>query len=296
MSDHHNHNHTTDATEVDSVENQHTTSNETTSDNVNSSTHADSTSTGMTTADSQDLENSATDASHDSVSTNSTTATASSGVTVESDGYAHQTADAEHHDVQGLETNQNEIQGSVGDDVISGGVYNDVLEGGSGSDSLDAGAGDDILVGGGSSDTGVNHLDGGAGDDILIAAGHKTSQLDALFSANSLLNAVVHNDAKFADVANILDGTLATAAAQVENDFAIHSGNGNDLILNFHTATDKIVIDHNLNGSGILDSASVLEHMTVNGSNVSIDLGHGNSITLVGVDASSLSASDFVII
>ena len=223
-------------------------------------------------------------------------ATAPVTATLGSDGFEHQSADLNHTEVHGAEATHNAIQGSTGNDVITGGSQSDVLGGGNGSDTISAGAGDDILVGGGSSDAGINHLDGGAGNDILVAGGQKTSAFNDFFVANGTLNTAVHADAKFADVASILDGTLATTATQVENDFTIHSGSGNDLILNFHAATDKIVLDHTLNGSTIQDGASLFDHMVVNGSNVSLDLGQGNSITLVGVDASNLSAANFVIV
>jgi len=224
---------------------------------------------------------------------------------VDSDGFAHQKADLSHHEVRGDDGYRNAIEGSAGDDLIAGGGKDDVLSGGLGSDVISAGAGNDIVIGGGSRDTGINRIDGGSGDDILVAGGQKTSAFSALFAANPLLNTLVHADAKFADVADIIDGTSSTpgtlfgalgmASTPVENDFIIHSGNGNDLILNFHAATDKIVVDRVLNGVTI-DSASLLQHMVVNGSNVTIDLGQGNSVTLVGVDPAGLSAANFVVV
>jgi len=82
----------------------------------------------------------------------------------------------------------------------------------------------------------------------------------------------------------------------VQNSFEIHSSNGNDLILNFHASSDKIILDSGVNGSDIIDATSLFSHMTTVGSNVTFDLGLGNSITLVGVDVSSLMTSDFVFI
>jgi Ca2+-binding RTX toxin-like protein len=233
------------------------------------------------------------------------TAKAPAGVILDSDGFAHQNADLSHREVRGHDGYRNAIKGSDGDDVIVGGSRDDILSGGLGSDVISAGAGNDIVIGGGSRDAGINRIDGGPGDDILVAGGQKTSAFSALFAANPLLNTLVHADAKFADIADIIDGTSSTSAAlfgalgmastPVENDFIIHSGNGNDLILNFHAATDKIVVDRVLNGVTI-DSASLLQRMVVNGSNVTIDLGQGNSVTLVGVDPASLSAANFVVV
>jgi Ca2+-binding RTX toxin-like protein len=215
---------------------------------------------------------------------------------IESDGYEHHVADYTHNDLQGSLTNQNAIWGGDGDDILSGGNHNDVLDGGNGSDTLRAGTGDDILVGGGRDDHGINHFDGGAGDDILVAGGQKTNYFSDFFAANTTLTTVIHTDAKFASVANIVDGVANGLGNHVENDFHIHSGNGNDMVLNFHSETDHITLDRGINGSNIQDFDSLSEHITVQGNNMHIDLGKGNSITLVGIDPNSVSANDFVLI
>jgi Ca2+-binding RTX toxin-like protein len=216
--------------------------------------------------------------------------------TLGDDGFSHRHGDLGHRELHGDDSSHNAIRGSSGDDVITGGSQSDVLEGGHGSDDLRAGAGDDVLVGGGSDDTGLNHLEGGGGDDILVAGGHKTRGFDDFFATRDELKKALHADAKYADVVSILNGTVASSAPKVENHFAVHSGNGNDLILNFHAETDKIVLDRDLNGSTIKDAASMMHHLIINGSIAYLDLGHGNSIMLVGVDASKLSEFNFVIV
>lgn len=152
-----------------------------------------------------------------------------------------------------------------------------------------------------SANDGQNHIEatndhGTTGSAASASSVNKTMESDDFFAANATLNTAIHADAKFSDIASIVGGTLSGSNSKVENDFQIHGANGNDIILNFHAATDKIVLDHGLNGSDIQDSASLFNHLSVHGNNVSIDLGLGNSITLVGVDASSLSASDFIIV
>ena len=212
------------------------------------------------------------------------------------DGFSHRHGDLSHRELHGDDASHNDIQGSTGDDVITGGSQSDVLEGGHGSDDLRAGAGDDVLVGGGSDDVGLNHLEGGGGDDILVAGGHKTRSFDDFFATRDVLSKALHADAKYADVVSILDDTFASSAMEVENHFAVHSSNGNDLILNFHPETDKIVLDRDLNGSTIKDAASMMDHLIINGGIAYLDLGQGNSIMLVGVDASKLSEVNFVIL
>lgn len=215
---------------------------------------------------------------------------------IENDGYEHHVAESTHSDLQGSLTNQNAMWGSDGDDILSGGNHDDVLDGGNGSDTLTAGTGDDILVGGGRDDHGINHLDGGDGDDILVAGGQKTNFFSDFFAANASLNTVVHTDTKYAGVADILDGAVDGSGSLVENDFHIHSGNGNDAILNFHTDTDQITLNRGINGTNIQDFDSLSEFITISGNDVNINLGMGNSITLVGIDPSALSANDFILI
>lgn len=260
-----------------------------------SKTYANSQGTATLSGDDDLLGNSYLDDSNDN-EFGSDTETHSETHSIESDGYEHQIADSNHNEVQGSLTNQNAISGSDGDDILSGGNHNDVLDGGNGSDTLRAGTGDDILVGGGRDDQGINHFEGGDGDDILVAGGQKTNFFGDFFSANATLNVVIHTDTKFAGVANILDGLANGLGNQVENDFHIHSGNGNDAILNFHAETDHITLDRGINGSNIQDFESLSEHITVQGNNMHIDLGQGNSITLVGIDPNSVSANDFVLI
>lgn len=91
------------------------------------------------------------------------------------------------------ETNNDEIYGEAGDDLLIGGDGDDLLDGGLGSDAIYAGSGNDWLLGGDGDDqmsggydddrleggsgndsldggSGSDWLDGGAGDDILVAS------------------------------------------------------------------------------------------------------------------------------
>jgi Ca2+-binding RTX toxin-like protein len=253
-----------------------------------------STATSASGTDDHGKDSAADDHGKDSVVVGSTGTAAPA--TLGDDGFSHRHGDLGHRELHGDDASHNAIRGSSGDDVITGGSQSDVLEGGHGSDDLRSGSGDDVLVGGGSDDVGHNHLEGGGGDDILVAGGRKTRSFDDFFATRDVLKKALHADAKYADVASILDDTLVGSVSLVENRFAIHSDNGNDLILNFHTETDKIVLDRVLNGSTIKDAASMMDHLIINGGIAYLDLGHGNSIMLVGVDASSLSAANFVIV
>lgn len=85
-------------------------------------------------------------------------------------------------DIQGIEDQENRLEGSENSDQITGGNLDDILSGFAGSDVIDGGlgdngisggSGDDTLFGGDGDDTinsglGENIVDGEAGDDRLI--------------------------------------------------------------------------------------------------------------------------------
>lgn len=85
-------------------------------------------------------------------------------------------------DIQGIEDQENRLNGSESADIITGGDLDDILNGLGGADTINAGAGNDGIWGGAGDDElfgeagddsikgglGENILDGGAGDDRLI--------------------------------------------------------------------------------------------------------------------------------
>lgn len=224
---------------------------------------------------------------------------------VDDDGYEHHYGDTGGNTtgngqvatgsniVTGSLTSRNAIEGSDRDDIIHGGHQTDVIDGGDGNDHVEGNDGDDILIGGSSSDSGHNNFVGGAGDDIMVASGRKTRDFDHLVRNNAGLNQAIHTDAKFASVADIVDNDGVVSTGQ--NTFEFQSGNsGNDLILNFHVETDRLVIQRNINGSGIEDYLSLMSHVSKHDSNITFDLGNGNSVTLVGVEHSGFSLQNIL--
>jgi serralysin len=76
--------------------------------------------------------------------------------------------------------------------------------------------------------------------------------------------------------------------------FAFVSGSGGDKIADFNAIQgDKIQLEIGINASGIVDGASALAATVDVGANAVINLGGGHTITLIGVLAASLTASDF---
>ncbi len=219
-----------------------------------------------------------------------TTAGAPSGETEE-----HQSVSSGHHELHASGLGNAMLTGDSADDHLFGGQHDDVLDGNDGGDSLDGGDGSDILIAGGQTDLGANSLDGGAGDDVLIAGGAKTLELHDFLQAHPEVGDLVRTDARFTGAVSLIDAaptvTSATPAAAT-NTFAFHSDNGHDAIYNFHALGDKIQIDRGLNGSDITDIDSLVRHISVSGNDLSIDVGQGNSITLVGVDVAHLSADN----
>lgn len=198
--------------------------------------------------------------------------------------------------IQGNEHHHNFLRGGSHDANIHAGAMGDIIVGGSGNNTITGGDGDDIVLAGTSTSSGANIVNGGAGNDILIAAGTKTQQLnDFIQEHQSAVNAVLANS-KLADLSTVINGAVNNAGGGATNVFQMHSGRVHDQIYNFHAASDQLQIQAGINGSNIKDIASLLNHVTVSGSNLTVDLGAGNTVTLVGVDVAHLSAANAAII
>ena len=79
--------------------------------------------------------------------------------------------------------------------------------------------------------------------------------------------------------------------------FAFAAASGLDTVTDFNKAQgDTIQLQSNLNGSGIISGALALAQTFDAGGNAIVDLGGGNSVTLLGITTASLAASDFVIV
>jgi len=211
----------------------------------------------------------------------------------ESETEEHQSVSEGHHELHASGLHNAVLSGDSSDDHLYGGRHDDVLDGEDGDDVLDGDDGDDILIAGGHTDHGDNSLHGGAGDDVLIAGGAKTLELHEYLESHPEVGDLVRTDARFAGALSLVDAaSAADDSATGTNTFDFHSGNGNDFIYNFHAHGDKVHIDRGLNGSDITDIDSLVRHITVSGDDLTIDLGQGNSVTLVGVDVAHLSADN----
>jgi len=182
------------------------------------------------------------------------------------------------------------LYGNDGEGHLMGGDGNDYLEGGAGANVLAGGNGDDLIFGG--TGRGISHQDGGHGDDVLVAGGSRTHLLDDFLRANpNVVDSIITNPA-LAGLNSLLQAAPNDISMGTENIFELHSENGNDSIFNFHSATDRLQIDRVINGSDI--SSDIVDHITVSGNDLTIDLGGHNSVTLVGVDIAQLSMDNLI--
>lgn len=163
------------------------------------------------------------------------------------------------HTIGGIEA----VIGSDGDDVIRGSKSGDTLEGGEGADTLDGRKGSDTLKGGGGNDS----LKGGKGGDILKGGAGKDS-----------LNGGAGND------------TITGGAGA---DTIIFS-NGADVLTDFNAVNNLEKID--LSGVAAITDFTDLKdnHATQAGSDLVIDDGGGNTLTLEGLNIGDLDKADFI--
>jgi serralysin len=162
------------------------------------------------------------------------------------------------------------ILGLAGDDTLTGGNGNDVLDGGGGDDMLTGGNGNDMLFGSFGDDAlmggnGEDSLDGGAGDDELTGG-----------NGNDTMNGGAGDD--------VLTGGNGPDL------FVFNSGFGDDNITDFKN-NDHIQFDDELFES----PEAVLMASEQVGENTVITAGT-NTVTLLGVQLSSLQEDDFLIL
>jgi Ca2+-binding RTX toxin-like protein len=212
------------------------------------------------------------------------------------------------------------INGSLHADKLTGTGWSEYLVGYGGNDRLDGKGGNDILAGGFGNDTYIVNSSGdqvqelGAqGVDTVLASVSDTlggsvenlvltgkANLDATGnglanhltgnSGNNTIRGAAGNDTETGGKGN--DTMFAGAGA---DHFIFNSGDGKDTIGDFTTTgSDHDVIDLR-HVSGLADFADLkAHHMTSHSGDVIIDTGHGDTITLDGVNIKDLTGADFL--
>lgn len=162
------------------------------------------------------------------------------------------------------------VLGEMTSDVILTGKGADYVSAGSGADMVRAGRGDDIALGG----HGRDALFGDGGDDTLGGQGGR----DTLFGGrgNDTLNGGNRND------------TLTGGTG--EDTFVFEENSGRDVIVDFRSGHD--VID--VSGIGVENFDDIEMATQDKNWGSKIDFGGGDKLILLGVDESTLDASDFL--
>ncbi|MCG3269192.1 calcium-binding protein [Yoonia sp. I 8.24] len=174
------------------------------------------------------------------------------------------------------------IMGTVGDDTINGGDGRDVIMAGGGNDTVTGGASDDTLMGRGGDDVlegdaGADMLLGGAGDDDIFGG----SGQDVLRGGdgNDTISGGAGDDILYGD-----------AGA----DEFIFEG-GSDVIADFTQGEDHITLDAGL-WTGLTSAADLLLiYGTLNGTQMIIDFGDGDVLTIENVTDATTLADDIIL-
>src|SRR5690348_6621856 len=151
------------------------------------------------------------------------------------------------------------IFGNDGTDILFGGKGNDTLVGNDGFNLLFGEKGNDTLIGGQHG----NFLDGGDGKDLLVGG-----------NGDDILAGGAGNDTLF--------------GGHGVDTFVFASGGGRDVVMDFGDG-DILQIQRNINGLHVADADDLLSRIhDDHQGNAVIDLGHGDSVTLMGIKAEDI--------
>ncbi|MDF1794852.1 MAG: DUF4347 domain-containing protein [Thalassobaculaceae bacterium] len=185
-----------------------------------------------------------------------------------------------------------QIYGAGGDDIAYGNPGNDILWGNADGDTLYGGQGADIAYGNQADDVlygniGTDTLYGGQGSDVLYG-NLDDDRLHGNLGADTLYGG------QGADTLSGGAGDDLLVGGVGADHYSFGSGDGMDTIGGFSVGEDVIVVAAGLNDTSIVSTSDLLARLSAasNGDAV-LDLGAGNTVTLIGVDPTSLSASDF---
>lgn len=213
-------------------------------------------------------------------------------------GYAH--ADS----LSGVEN----LIGSAFADTLTGDAAANRLEGGSGADTIGGGGGDDLLIGG----AGADVMNGGDGVDTAdYSASIRAINVD--LNTGLGLGGYAHADV-FVGIEQIIgsvfgDNLIGDASANsftgAAGDDVLFGGAGSDRFVFGNAVGNDRVLDFaagagsedwiDLSGNSFLNTfADVVGHTVQSGGDTLVDLGNGDTLTLVGVDRLALHQDDFI--
>ncbi len=194
-----------------------------------------------------------------------------------------------HDSIEGGDGNDT-LNGNQGNDLVNGGLGNDSLHGGKNNDTVNGGMGNDTLFG----DWGNDVLDGWEGDDFLngnrgndwVDGGEGNDTLHGGKDDDTLIGGI-GNDWLFGDLGN--DSLVGGDGQDV---FVLQIGRGSDAIADFIKNTDKI----GLAGGLTFDQLTILGNNQVSNQHTLIKVGEELLATLYNIDASQITANDFILL
>lgn len=186
--------------------------------------------------------------------------------------------------IRGLDGNDT-VNGEDGDDDVNGNLGNDTVHGTFGRDFVRGGQGDDWVFGGDGDDFHVNgnigndNVSGGSGDDTV----HGGPDFDVLHgdAGRDRLSGDLGNDTLYGDLH--------------DDTFAFASNSGHDTIADFQNG-DRIEIARDLNGSGIVDHASLVDRIFDAPGGARVELGGGNFFIVTGWAKDALGPDLFMFV
>ncbi len=176
-------------------------------------------------------------------------------------------------------TGNDTLTGGGGDDIVRGGQDNDFVHGNAGADQLFGDLGNDSVFGG----QGDDFVQGGAGSDYVVGDLGRDTVLGGQ-GADTVVGGA-GDDYLSGDLGD--DVLLGGAGADL---FNFRAGSGRDVVMDFSSAEgDRIAIS----SADAADFAALSSKLVADGGNTVVNLA-GQTIVLVGIAKSALSAADFV--
>ncbi len=214
------------------------------------------------------------------------------------------------------------LYGGIGNDILSGGDGNDVLIGQAGNDTYVGGDGDDVFV---ISDSGDVVADGGAGfdravvntaagvslavggwlnveqingftgNDAIDATGMATSILMVGGGGADTLTGGSAIDRLYGGIGNdVIRGGLGDdvlSGGDGSDIFAFGDGFGVDFVVDYTDGLDRIDFSAH---SGVADLSDLIVTQVATNTFITLAAGGLDRVTLIGVTATTLEASDFI--
>jgi Ca2+-binding RTX toxin-like protein len=192
------------------------------------------------------------------------------------------------------------IAALAGNDVVHGNGGNDVMWGNGGFDLLNGGAGADLIYGNQQNDTILGGQDqdtiygnlgddignGNLGDDVLFGG----QDQDTLYGGqgSDQLFGNIGDDQLIGNLGN--DWLIGGDGADI---FVFGPASGNDVVADFVSGLDTVLLASNVNSSGLKTPSDALAQLDNSDAGAVLHVGGGHTVTFTGLDVSQFDESDF---